>query len=191
MRSDQRPRPGRSREPRLRGRPRLSIDVRGPKRSLAASAGWCLVLASHRASWTSHPLIRSEVIRGSPARAQRAATPRRGRGRITTIRARRSPPPASATSGLAKRTWSRPRRAPPERSSGPSGARSGSGQKGLEAACGCRTDEVEPTLVVSVRSRLPKSVSVLGWSAGQTATGWCVDRPWPGSRGVVGRGRRR
>ena len=72
MRSDERPRPGRSREPRLRGRPRLSIDVGGPKRSLAASAGWCLVLASHRASWTSHPLIRSEVIRGSPARARSA-----------------------------------------------------------------------------------------------------------------------
>ena len=79
MRSDQRQRPGRSRAPRLRGRPRLSRDVRGPNRSLAASAGWSLVLASHRASWTSHPLIRSEVIRGSPARAARRNTAPRPR----------------------------------------------------------------------------------------------------------------
>jgi hypothetical protein len=79
VRSDPRPRPGRSREPRLRGRPRLSRDVRGPNRSLVASAGWSLVLASYRTSWTSHPLIRSEFIRGSPARAARRNTAPRPR----------------------------------------------------------------------------------------------------------------
>ena len=80
MRLDQRPRLGRPRELWQRGRPRLSGGVRGPNRSLTASAGWSLVLASHRTSWTSHPLIRSEVIRGSPGRQPRRNTAPNGRG---------------------------------------------------------------------------------------------------------------
>lgn len=120
-------------------------------------------------------------------RAQRAATLRRGRGRITTIRARRSLlPPGSATSGLANGTWSRPRRAPAGRSNRPSGARSGSGQEGLEAGLWV------PDGRGRARAGRPCAVAVaeeglfLGWSGSQTATGWCVGRRWPGSPGSSG-----
>ncbi len=101
MRSDQRPRPGRSREPRQRDRPRLSRDVRGANRSLAATAGWSQVPASYRTSWTSHPLIRSEVIRGSPSRAARRNTAPRPRTDHD------DPCPPVATPGSAKTAPSR------------------------------------------------------------------------------------
>ena len=195
MRSNQRPRPGRSREPRQRGRPRLSRDVRGTEPLANGEPGRPARFgpsdAPHLVDITQRP------GEGYVPRITRA--PSVAQNCVEATEASRRSVPAGRDPRVRRRLGSRTGRGARPGAGGrgaagedpPSGARSGGGQNGTEAAWGGRRTR---------SSRRGESVPIgvaekglrggLEWRADRYGV---VRRPtaWRRSPAVVGRGRRR